>query len=208
MDQAVALVETYLRINGFFTVTEFPVVEASRFGGVRSRTDLDILAFRFPRAGALLPGEQGESAMSQVDPVLHCLPDAAEMIVGEVKEGKAVLNEAASDPAVLKAALVRFGCCSSVEAADVIQRLLRKGEARTHCNHRVRLFAFGSVTEPAPHRNFLTVSLAHISAYIEAFVKSHWAEMRVTAAKDPIFNLFILLEKARSGSALAARQSY
>jgi hypothetical protein len=205
MDQAVALVETYLRINGFFTVTEFPVVEASRFGGVRSRTDLDILALRFPGAGAMLPSELEKNALSQVDPVLHCLPDAAEMIVGEVKEGKAVLNEAASDPAVLKPALVRFGCCGSGEADDVVQHLLRKGEARTHCNHRVRLFAFGSVTGPAQRRNFLTVSMAHISAYIEGYVKSHWTEMRQVAAKDPIFNLFVLLEKARSGSALSER---
>ncbi len=30
MDTAVALVETYLRINGYFTVTEYPVIEAAR----------------------------------------------------------------------------------------------------------------------------------------------------------------------------------
>ena len=30
MDSAVALVQTYLRINGYFTVSEYPIVELRR----------------------------------------------------------------------------------------------------------------------------------------------------------------------------------
>ena len=55
MDTAVALVETYLRINGYFTVTEYPVIEAVHYDGYRTITDLDILAFRFSGAGRLVP---------------------------------------------------------------------------------------------------------------------------------------------------------
>jgi hypothetical protein len=50
MDTAVALVQAYLHVNGYFTVTEYPVLEASRPDATRSVTDLDILAFRFAHA--------------------------------------------------------------------------------------------------------------------------------------------------------------
>ena len=52
MDNAVALVRAYLHVNGYFTVTEYPVLEAARHGGYRTVTDLDVLAVRFP--GCLL----------------------------------------------------------------------------------------------------------------------------------------------------------
>ena len=51
MDTAVALVQAYLNVNGYFTVVEYPVLEASRGGHARSVTDLDILALRFAGAG-------------------------------------------------------------------------------------------------------------------------------------------------------------
>ena len=56
MDHAVALVRTYLQLNGYLTVTEYPVLEAARHGGHRTLTDLDVLAFRFPGAGRLTTG--------------------------------------------------------------------------------------------------------------------------------------------------------
>ena len=51
MDTAVALVQAYLNANGYFTVVEYPVVEALRNQPARSVTDLDVLAFRFAGAG-------------------------------------------------------------------------------------------------------------------------------------------------------------
>lgn len=85
MDNAVALVQAYLRVNGYFTVSGFPVLEAGAPAGTRTRTDLDILAFRFPGATA----ETG----------------------GEVEEVRA-RERRRRDPFVVRAALVRFGCCS------------------------------------------------------------------------------------------------
>jgi hypothetical protein len=73
MDQAVALVEAYLRVNGYFTVSEYPVVEARRYGGFRTATDLDILAFRFPGAGRLVPDAgTGDHHTYAPDPELGC----------------------------------------------------------------------------------------------------------------------------------------
>ena len=58
MDTSVALVQAYLRINGYFTVTEYPVIASRSDGTYRTATDLDILAFRFPNAGRLVPGRR------------------------------------------------------------------------------------------------------------------------------------------------------
>ena len=52
MDTTVALVQSYLHVNGYFTVVEYPVLETRRGGPPRTLTDLDVLAFRFPRAHA------------------------------------------------------------------------------------------------------------------------------------------------------------
>lgn len=51
MDNAVALVQAYLRVKSYFTVAEFSVLEAIRHGGYREVTDIDFLAFFcFPAA--------------------------------------------------------------------------------------------------------------------------------------------------------------
>jgi hypothetical protein len=41
MDSAVALVQSYLHVNGYFTVAEYPVLEALREGTPRRVTDVD-----------------------------------------------------------------------------------------------------------------------------------------------------------------------
>lgn len=45
MDSAVALLQTCLRVNGYFTVSEYPIVELR--GAFQAATDMDVLAFRF-----------------------------------------------------------------------------------------------------------------------------------------------------------------
>lgn len=55
MDTAVAIVQSYLHINGYFTVPEFPIVEAMQRGHYRAATDIDLLAVRFPEAGPSIP---------------------------------------------------------------------------------------------------------------------------------------------------------
>ena len=63
---------------------------------MRTATDLDVLAFRFARAGQEVirghhPGQLGARAF-EPDPALGCPPDRPDMIVGEVKEGPARFN--------------------------------------------------------------------------------------------------------------------
>jgi hypothetical protein len=83
VDHAVALVEAYLRVNGYLAVAEYPVLDAPRHGPPQTVTDLDILAIRLATGHESGPGQRRPA----VDPTLGAHPDRADMIVGEVKEG-------------------------------------------------------------------------------------------------------------------------
>ena len=140
MDTSVALVQAYLHVNGYFTVAEYPVLEAFHGEHARSVTDLDILAFRFAGAGHDVIRGRGRRPLAgralSTDPVLGCPADRPDMIVGEVKEGPARLNAALRDPVVLEVALARFGCCPEAHASILTRQLLARGLATTPGGHR------------------------------------------------------------------------
>ena len=178
MDNAVALVQAYLQVNGYFTVTEYPVLEAARHG-IETATDLDVLAFRFPGAGRLLPAKRGgrEHWIAEVDAALACPSDRVDMLIGEVKEGRAELNRAARDPHVLRAVLVRFGCCAEQHVAPIIGHLLRDGVADMPSGHRVRLAAFGSTVEPGGH-GYHAIELGHVVKFLQQYLRDDWGVLR------------------------------
>ena len=196
MDNAVVLVQAYLRVNGYFTVAEYPVIEAMRPGGFRVATDLDILAFRFPGGGRLVPG-------IPPDPVLGIGRDQADMLIGEVKEGSAELNQAATDPAVLRAALTRFGCCPSDHVGHLVEQLLHHGRVLTPGGHHIRMIAFGSVTASGFHR-YTTILLGHVVEYLREYLRENWDVLHNAEFKDPAFGFLMTLEKAARG--LPAKQ--
>lgn len=202
MDNAVALVQAYLRVNGYFTVTEFPVLDVGRRRGVRTLTDLDLLAFRFPGAGHLLPSARSHAPFERFipDPALGVPADTADMIVGEVKEGRARVNQAAYEPRVLAAALARFGCCSPGEALDLAQVLLRDGEYPLPSGHRIRIVAFGSTGSDGPRDAFRVIRLGHVVHFLEAYLHEHWDVLRHADLKDPALGFLLALAKARRGA--------
>ena len=83
MDNAVALVQTYLHMNGYFIVAEYTIIGSGRHGGYRTVTDLDILAFRFSGATRLVPilhGKGDDSAeREEPDPMLGIPADEADI---------------------------------------------------------------------------------------------------------------------------------
>ncbi|HEX20339.1 MAG TPA: hypothetical protein ENG78_05925 [Acidiferrobacteraceae bacterium] len=202
MDHAVALVEAYLHVNGYFTVTEYPVIEAMKHGGYQTATDLDILAFRFPGAGCLVPQQggkpTGEQQLYAPDPELGVSGTQADMIIGEVKEGKAELNRGARNPAVLRAALTRFGCCQGEHVPRVVEQLLHKGRAETMSGHQVRLMAFGSLIEP--QSGYDVMSLKHITNFLTDYLRNNWNILRHAQFKHPAFGFLMTLEKSRRGN--------
>ena len=142
MDTAVGLVQSYLYMNGYFTVTEYPVLELIANGEYRTVTDVDMLALRIPGAG--LATDSSDGSVLSLDPTLDVDPDRVDLIIAEVKEGKAELNASARDPKVLRAALNRFGAVPEDRIVGVIDELLEDGEAEHPQGARVRLMAFGS----------------------------------------------------------------
>lgn len=203
MDNAVGLVQAYLRLNGYFTVSEFPVIAASKGGGYRTATDLDILAFRFPRAGRVTPGSGRRASADEEhldpDPALGISAEQADMIVGEVKEGRAALNEAATDPGVIRTALAAFGCCSREEAPAIVQTLLRDGTAQLPIGHRIRYVVFAGLTVEAVAQ-YDVISIRHVVESLRAYIGKHWDVLRHADSKDPAFGFLMTLAKAERGS--------
>lgn len=191
MDSAVAIVQSWLRVHGYFTVTEFPIVDAWRYGGPRSLTDLDVLAFRFPNA----------AAGSEPNPELFGTDDQPDMLIGEVKEGRAELNQAARDPCVLAAALERFGCCAPEHVEHLVRELQAHGRAITHAGHAVRLVAFGSTGQQPSDGSYRVVLLGHVIADLRSYVHRHWDVMVAASPKDAALSQLLLEEKARRGLA-------
>lgn len=207
MDTAVALVQTYLRLNGYFTVAEFPILTAVGPGttsSLRSATDVDILAVRFPGARHELArgARDGDHVSSEgVDAALRVPADAPDMLIGEVKEGEATLNAAATDPAVIRAVLARFGCCRPEHAAESAATLVREGSVHLRNGHQVRLAAFGSrgPRDRAATRVALCLTFDHILTRLQAYVREHWDELRAGGTKDSTLGLLLLQEKGRRG---------
>lgn len=199
MDTAVGIVQAYLHVNGYFTVTEYPVLEAFRNGGTRAVTDLDILAFRFAGSGHDVIRGRGRRPLAGralvPDPMLNCPPDRPDMIVGEVKEGAARLNAAMRDPAVLEIALVRFGCCPSEHAATVTRQLLTAGHATTPAGHAIRMIAFGDSPDGDRREPFTTLSMRHVVVFLRAYLRDNWAVLRHTQFRDTAFGVLALIEK-------------
>lgn len=205
MDAAVSLVQAYLRVNGYFTVTEYPVLEALPRGGYQEATDLDILAVRFPGAGRLVPqaggGPRGEPGLFEADGALRPPEATVDMLIGEVKEGRAELNRGARNPDVLRAALARFGCCPLPETGPVVAELLRRGAGTTPSGHRVRLVAFGSVVPARVGPPCLAISLGHVLAFLRSYLADHWEILHHAHFKDPALSFLVAAEKAARGAA-------
>lgn len=198
MDTAVALVQAYLQVNGYFTVVEYPVLESLQRGSARTVTDLDILAFRFPQAGhEVVRRHKGERLDEdfEPDPALGCPPDQPDMIVGEVKEGLAGFNPAAMDPAVLEVALARFGCCPRAHAGDVARRLLSRGRVQTRTGHSVRLVAFGTTSDQGDGHRWTTISMGHVLHFLQRYLRDHWDILRHAQVKGTALGLLTLIEK-------------
>ena len=199
MDVAVGLVQAYLHVNGYFTVVEYPVLEAGRAGQVRTVTDLDILAYRFAGAGHDIVTSRGHRPLTRaplrVDPILGCASDRPDMIVGEVKEGRARLNAPLREPAVLEVALTRFGCCPPEYAPELTRQLLSRGHAKAPAGHAIRMVAFGDSYPGVSQGPWTTVPMGHVVQYLQQYLHQHWAVLRHTQVRDPAFAVLALLEK-------------
>jgi hypothetical protein len=169
MDVALGLVESYLRLNGYFTVAEYPIMHHRKGHGFSEVTDIDILASRQPHAGRVLPRSRLEGQRLGNDPLLDVQFGRADMILAEVKEGTADLNAAWHRPPVLYEAMRRFGLGSRRELRQASKDLAAKGEAMLQHGARVRTIVFASrpakQTSPAAF-----IPLAHVFDFMHEYI--------------------------------------
>jgi hypothetical protein len=202
MDHAVSLVQTYLQLNGYFTSAEYPIMASAGRAGVRSITDIDILAFRFP-AGlpSMIPRRAPKGLdVSDLDPGLGAPADSIDMVIGEVKEGRVGINTGIRDPEVLKVVINRLGD-SSASADRAVQELLHNGRTTLPSGVTLRMIAFGAFPPGAPVPPCRIISLGHVLDFLQGYVHRHWKVLRHLQFKDPALGFLMTLEKARRGHA-------
>ena len=204
MDHAVSLVQAYLQLNGYFSSAEYPIIASAGRSGVRTITDIDVLAFRFPSGSPVLEPRGRRSPqglhVGDVDPGLGIPDDSIDMIIGEVKEGRVGVNTAVRDPDVLKVVIGRLGD-SGEESDRLIRQLLQSGTSTLPSGVVVRLIAFGAFPPGAPVPPCRIISLGHVLDYLHSYVRKHWNVLRHLQFKDPAFGFLMTLEKARRGGA-------
>jgi len=205
VDPAVGLVESYLRLNGYFTVTEFQVQHPSGGGRYETATDLDVLAVRLPHAADTVlrhpqgRGEERCEILLAEDPALELQANIPDVLIGEVKEGAAQLNRRLTSPEVLHAALRRSGCCPEGHTAAAAAALAATGEFRLSAAHgvpcRVRLASFCGHVEEPPVPAVLIITLGHILEFIMGRLREYRPILRSAQFTDPTLILLKLLDK-------------
>jgi len=202
MDHAVALVQAYLQLNGYFTSAEYPIIASAGRNGFRTITDIDILAFRFPSGEPMK--EQARRApkgldVSGLDTGLAVPTGRVDMVIGEVKEGRVGINTGIRDRDVLRTVINRFGEVGDTDR--VVDALLRTGVAEIPPTYTVRLIAFGSFPPGEEVPPCRIISLGHVLQFLQDYVRRHWQMLRHLQFKDPAFGFLMTLEKARRGGA-------
>ena len=197
MDIGVDLVEAYLRLNGYFTVTEFEVQRETSPGIYQTVTDVDVIAVRFPGPIYIADSHgRGESpALLVEDPVLEPSRDHVDVIIGEVKQGEAVFNPGLTDHHTLHTVLQRVAWLYDRSVHDVARDL----EKHLVCyqtgangrNVRTRLVAFGRSAVNDLH----TVSLTHIFETMIGQFEEYGDALRAAQFKNPAAALIRLLVK-------------
>lgn len=149
MDIAVSLVESYLRLNGYLTLSEFEIQSRADNGTFESVTDIDIMGIRFP--GDVYAGDPHDGVDARLlllaDDALQLAEDQIDVIVGEVKQGEAQFNPGIRRHEVLHQVLRRVEWLFEMGLQNVVDELARHSvcivPARGGGTARVRLVAFG-----------------------------------------------------------------
>lgn len=197
MDIGVNLVESYLRLNGYLTLSEFEVQGRGSSGGFETITDVDIMAVRLP--GAVYAGDPHDPEESRLllidDPVLELEDDLIDVIFGEVKQGEAQFNPGLRRHEVLHSMLRRvewvYDEPATAVAAALQQDLVRISPARGGGRVRTRLVAFGR----APRTDLHTITHSHMVRTILSFFSGLEDAFRPVQFRDPATAMLSLLLK-------------
>lgn len=196
MDIAVNLVENYLRLSGYFTLSEFEVQRRGEFG-YETVTDVDIMAVRLP--GEVFAGDPHAEEDCRLllieDPVLRLEPGLIDVVIGEVKQGEAEFNPGIRRHEVLHSMLRRVQWFYDEPLQEVVDGLqdglIRRSPARGGGEIRTRLVAFGR----APHCDLHTISHTHIVNTLLRFFSGTDEAFKPVQFRDPAPAMLSLLLK-------------
>ena len=200
MDIAVNLVESYLRLTGYLTLSEFEVQRKDKHGVFKTITDIDIMAMRMPGERVAL-GSHGTKDCALLlldDPVLQLEPDCVDVIIGEVKQGSAELNPGIKDQGVLHSMLHRVAWLyDSPDLNPVVAglqaNLIHHAPARGGAGRiRTRLVAFGR----SPSSDLNTISTSHVVSTLLRFFEDNEDALRPAQFRDPAPAFLRLLLKS------------
>ena len=154
MDVAVDLVETYLRFNGYLTLSEWQIQILNKRGVWETLTDVDIVGLRFPGQVFLADTHDPELTddLEVLGVPLFLEDDTVDVIIGEVKQGEAVFNPSITRHETLHNVLHRLEWLyGEGDLEKVVSELSTKGvcytDARGGGTIRTRLVAFGRASE-------------------------------------------------------------
>jgi hypothetical protein len=198
MDIAVSLVESYLRLNGYLTLSEFEIQSRAADGTFEAVTDIDIMGIRFP--GEVYAGEPRDENDAQLlllsDDVLQIGDDQIDLIVGEVKQGDAQFNPGIRRRDVLHQILRRVQWLFEVPLDEIVDHLVTDGlcvvPARGGGMARVRLVAFGR----APRSDLHTITHRHIVDTLVRFFQGEDDAFRPAQFSAPAPAMLNLLLKS------------
>ena len=196
-DIAVNLVESYLRFNGYLTLSEFEVQARNERGVFEAVTDVDIMAVRFP--GDVVVGDpDGDMAKMMVieDPALRLEPGQIDVIIGEVKQGAPEFNPGIRRHVVLASLLQRVRSLFTRDLNEVVDELARFDICLTPGRDggivRVRLVAFGRSQEHGLH----FIGHGHIVRTLMGFISGLDDAFRPVQLHEPAPALLALLVKS------------
>ncbi len=199
MNAGMELVRSYLKANGYLLVGEMPVIQREAEGQFRAVTDVDILAVRFPWARLIVQDPQGrrQDLTGQIDPILEVPAESIDVIIAEVKEGRAHLNPALRSGEVLEVALARVGICPRKKLGKAVDALRTRGIVTLggSCGpFRVRLVAFGSGASRRA-AGYSIISLQNAAAYLRTITRDYHEILQPAQIEDPFIGFLHLLNK-------------
>jgi hypothetical protein len=198
MNSGAALVEAYLRVNGYLVLDEVPLVLPDETGGYRTLTDLDIVAVRWPQVKMGAPDEAGRILNPiRTDPVLDVPEGVIDVIIGEVKEGRAQFNRALRSQEALRMGLERVGICSDDELEIASAALAEQAAVQLTGSdpvRQVRLVAFGIGTSRKAETHYV-VSLRDATTFVEDLMRRAHEVLLPSTLADPVLGLLHLRNK-------------
>jgi hypothetical protein len=196
MDIAVNLVESYLRLNGYLTLSEFEIQRRGENGLYETVTDVDIVAFRLPGEISASDDHKDCRMLQIADPALELQPDMIDVILGEVKQGDAQLNPSITRHEVLHSVLQRLEWAYGAPILGVVEDLQQRGWSEVPACAgtgvvRTRMVAFGR----SPITDLHTIALSHIFSTMLGYFHDLEEVLRPAQFKDPAPALLKLLVK-------------